>query len=543
MSRMVAIFAHFDPDGVVDENTLTILKCLAGACDEVEFITTSNVDLGSVPFPDRVLARRRPNIGYDFYSYKSGLFRALSNPDVDHVLLVNSSFVVLDSNRFQSCLRQMRQLAESADVVGASASHQMGRHLQSYMLLLGPAAVKSRALTRYVNSVQPQNAKIDLILNYEVGLSQTLSAAGLRLAAVFDPPVSATADENPVHAYAEDLARATGIIKTEVLRDNQHGIDTSFVGAIASPEALERATKLIARYKAHYVVGGDRMTALKSGGNGPPELRFARWGRVRQPGVRIAVALHMFYSDLAEEFCSYLSNIVEPFDLYITTPFEKDVPELINAFARVASSVTIAVSENRGRDIGPFISLLRSGHLDSYPAVLKIHSKKSRYSAQGDHWRQSILGALMGTSYKVLRSVDLVMRDGVGMVGPHDYYLTDPSFLGANKSGLDKLVPKRPNGLPPASQDLGFFAGSMFWFRPAALAQLQRLPASELDFEPENGAQDGTLAHAIERAFGPLARAEGFRTTTIHLNGQEIHDIPTRTNRVPVLDVSGRNAS
>jgi len=543
MSRSVAIFAHFDPDGIVDENTLDVLGSLARFFDEVHFITTSDVDLAGVAFPDRVFASRRPNIGYDFYSYKAGLVRALGRSDVDTIVLVNSSFLVIDSGQFRSCLRQMKHLAQTADAVGASASEQMGRHLQSYLLLLGPAAVRSPALTRYVNSIQPQNAKIDLILNFEVGLSQALTAAGLKLAAVFEPEASTGEAANPVHTFADKVARATGLIKTEVLRDNQHGIDTGFVRALATPKALAQITAVIDRQKAHYVVGGNHMAALKTGASGPPSLRCARWGQARQPGVRIAVALHMFYIDLAEEFCSYLSNIIEPFDLFITTPFEKDVPQLINAFARVASSVTVAVSENRGRDIGPFIALLRAGHLDGYPAVLKLHSKKSRYSGAGDHWRRSILGALIGTSYKVFQSVDLLTRDRAGIVGPHDYYLTDPSFLGGNRVILDRLAGGLPGVSGPPSEDLGFFGGSMFWFRSEALSHFQRLQAFELDFEPENGALDGTLAHAVERAFAPVARAAGFRTTTIYLNGREIHDSPTRTNRVPVLAATPRSQS
>jgi len=541
MSRIVAIFAHFDPDCIVDDNALAILQTLSRVCEKVDFITTSPVELAKVGFPERVSARRRPNIGYDFYSYKSGLFSALNDPEVDHIFLVNSSFVVLDPKRFETCLQQMLQLAQSEDVVGASISHQMGRHVQSYLMLLGPAAIKSQALVRYVNAIQPQSSKIDLILNYELGLSQTLNQAGLKLAAVFEPPLTASDAANPVHANADELARATGIIKTEVLRDNQHAVDLEFVQTFATAEALTRAEALIARYRQHYVVGGDRMTALKSADRGPPALRYARWGQVCQPGVRIAVAAHMFYSDLAEEFCSYLSNIVEPFDLFVTTPFEKDVPQLINGFARVASSVTIAVSENRGRDIGPFIALLRSGQLDVYPAVLKLHSKKSRYSDAGDLWRKTILGALIGTSYKALQSVDLLLRSDVGMVGPHDYYLTDPFFLGGNRKKLDALLASLPGASQNTPGDLGFFAGSMFWFRPEALRHFQHLQAFELDFEPENGAQDGTLAHAVERAFGPVVRAEGFRTSSIYLNGKEIHDTPTRTNRVPVLGSTRRD--
>lgn len=535
MKKTIAIFAHFDPDGIVDANTLEILRILALECDEVDFVTTAEINLESVDFPSGVNAFRRPNIGYDFYSYKSGLVNRLEQGDVGQIFLVNSSFLVLDSERLRRCLQTMKTEAERADLVGVSVSYQMGRHLQSYLLLLGAGAVSSPTILGFVNSIQPQNAKIDLILSYEIGLTKAAEKAGLHIHAVFDPLESVSGNANPVHANAQALAQIAGIVKTEVLRNNQHGIDTRFVELIAAPDALKRITPLIERYRDHYTVGTDQIASLRQAQSGPPQLRFARWGRTHQPGVRIAVALHMFYSDLAEEFCSYLSNIIEPFDIYLTTPFEKDVPHLINAFAEVASSVTIAACENRGRDIGPFVSLLRSGHLDSYKVVLKLHSKKSRYSVHGDHWRQSILGALVGTSYKVLRSVEILSQERVGLVGPHDYYLTDETFWGGNRAIVERLAQQLPEAARRLPQDLGFFAGSMFWFKPSALRYFQKLPPSELDFEPENGAQDATLAHGIERALGPIVRATGFRTTSIYLDGQEIHDTPTRANRVPVL--------
>ena len=62
-----------------------------------------------------------------------------------------------------------------------------------------------------------------------------------------------------------------------------------------------------------------------------------------------------------------------------------------------------------------------------------------------------------------------------------------------------------------------FPAGSMFWFKPKALAPLLENVLTIEDFPVESGQVDGTLAHAIERAFLFIVEASGF--TWIKVDG------------------------
>jgi hypothetical protein len=232
-----------------------------------------------------------------------------------------------------------------------------------------------------------------------------------------------------------------------------------------------------------------------------------------------AIYIHLFFADQWPDFCHRLGQIDMPFDLHISAPHRR--PELEEQIRRAFPCVVFHPCDNRGRDVWPFVQLLQRGTFDRYVAVCKLHTKKSDhlYCGEGQpdfgrRWRRSAMLELIGTTERVARIVDRFRSDPtVGIVGPGNLWIDEPpgsDGWGARKNRGPMASLAVRLGISENAIRNNFFAGTMFWFRPAALAGLSAGRFSAADFEPEPLPQEGALAHGFERTFNLLAESAGF---------------------------------
>ncbi len=554
--RVAAVLAHYDPDGRVDPSFCEVVSAFADVTQRVVIVSTSKISAQGPLRDPRVTIIERPNVGYDFYSYRVGLEALGDVSAMDAVFFANSSFLIVKPQAFKAALRQMLSEGTAGALVGATESLRHQRHLQSYLFLAPAAVLRSQWFRPWFGAVSPKDTKDEVIKEYELGLSAEAHRSGAGIA----PLLRLSAREkrkmwlsslraklrthgilgaakhlfslrwlsgNPAHFAALPLAERLGLIKAELLRDNPHALDLSWLQAVAAPESLRQVEAFVERFSARLGASGSPA--------GLPRIRAVSFPASLLPQPSTAVVVHAYYVDPLPELRRHLLHFTEPFDLFVTTPNESDVPLILDSLRGCAANLTIAICENRGRDVGPFLSLLREGFLDRYQAVLKLHLKKSLYSEAGDAWRRSLFSELCGDASAINRAISLLHRGDIGLVGPHQYFLTNPRFWGSNRAnvrGMLRAVGALPSGAEP---DMAFFAGSMFWFSPRALVGLCRLPAELLDFPAETGLQDGTTAHAVERMFALLARHAGFKVTTAQLAGEDVFELNCSRNGVPVL--------
>lgn len=239
--------------------------------------------------------------------------------------------------------------------------------------------------------------------------------------------------------------------------------------------------------------------------------RSERGQRAEAPGMATAMVAHVFYPELIPEVLACLGHLPAGSHCHLTAP--PDVAAQLPRAILARSDVTLHAAENRGRDIAPFLALLRSGSLNDYDAVLKVHTKRSPHLPHGEILRKALFASLAGRASTVSRVLGQMRDPAVGMVGWRRVFMTAKRHWHTNRERVEDLARRLD---PPAEPRLAFFGGSMFWFRPAAFGSVARTIIRQEDFEPEAGQIDGTLHHALERCFAIAAAASGYSVRDTH---------------------------
>jgi len=166
----ISIFAHYDKDNIVDEYVFYYLKELKKVSNKIIFVTVSDINQGYINKLEQldIEVIKRENIGYDFYSYKTGIER-LNLSDYDELILCNDSVygpIVSLEKIFE------KMSASLCDFWGITASRSISSHLQSYFLVFKSNILHSNNFLEFWNNVEILENKQSIIERYEVGLSQ-----------------------------------------------------------------------------------------------------------------------------------------------------------------------------------------------------------------------------------------------------------------------------------------------------------------------------------------------------------------------------------
>ena len=229
--------------------------------------------------------------------------------------------------------------------------------------------------------------------------------------------------------------------------------------------------------------------------------------------LKIAVVVHAYYEDLVEELLDYTKNIPIEYTILLSVVSQqgKDIAVLW-ASKNNFNNIKIKIVENRGRDIAPAFISFRD-EIKEHDLICKIHSKKSLYTgAEQTGWRKQLVSNLLKDELVVSNIINMFQTDSkTGIVYPISYLLPYWAYTWLSNKNIAFELQSKLNVPLPTSGYIDYPMGSMFWFRPLALSQLLDETILIEDFKEEPCGNDGTFAHAIERALVYIAHHNGYK--------------------------------
>lgn len=494
-----AILSHYDVDSKGDIYLEKIISELNNQCSTVFIITTSGFQPQfNITKYKNIKIFDRPNLGYDFSSYKFGLKKLGEQAFLyDQIILLNDSFYC--DNNFS--LRRILNNSVGYDLYSITSSKQFAYHLQSYFIIFSKKTITSKFFLNFWSKIYHLKSKLDIITQYEISLTQKSLEEGLKVSSYFKNNIN---KKNTIHNYWKKIYKKLGLLKIDLVR---YKISKFKIEEIV-PEIKKIIISHQSRTRLHYqhrqLTAANFVTANNN---------FFTYQLIGRRKSFVAVILHLYYLELAQEIKNYLLKIPKNLDLFISIHQSKEISSVINIFRPISNSIFIYPTENKGRDVKPFIELFQNHSLDQYDCILKIHSKKSNHSTLGQSWRKEIYSNLLPCPKIIDSTINNFKNDKLlGIVANTSQYLSNEMYWGSNKERLIEICSSLK--IEKKYIELLFIAGTMFWFRPQIIKPLIKV-ININDFEEEKGQIDGTLAHTLERIFCIIAKSLNLKITSI----------------------------
>jgi len=222
---------------------------------------------------------------------------------------------------------------------------------------------------------------------------------------------------------------------------------------------------------------------------------------------RPCAVIHAWYVDVLDELVEALRASTIDWRVVITTAPERenDVRARVQVLGLDAD---IVVFENRGRDVLPFLQMAGRLYGEGVRIVLKLHTKRSTHRQDGEAWRLDLVEKLLAPERAARILSALEQRPELGLIAADGHLQPLRHFQGANQANIAYLCRRMGIDMPDLETDR-FIAGTMFWIRLDAMLPLLDAHLGEWEFADETGQVDGTMAHAIERVFGMIAKHQG----------------------------------
>ena len=225
--------------------------------------------------------------------------------------------------------------------------------------------------------------------------------------------------------------------------------------------------------------------------------------------IKLCVLVHAFHTDIWRELAGYIKNLRDvPHDLYVNLVDSSWTEDVLSEIRIDFPEARVYISENIGRDIGGFVSLMQNIDMKKYEVFCLLHTKKSPHVGDllARKWRTELLSAILESPSIASKNVALMLTDeAVGQIGSLRWRNT---HVHRNEKKYLELLDTL--GVRESARDCEYLSGTMMLVRRHVLERIflvLRDVAFEVgDDKPLEFHIDGQIAHAVERIIGNVVR-------------------------------------
>jgi len=227
---------------------------------------------------------------------------------------------------------------------------------------------------------------------------------------------------------------------------------------------------------------------------------------------KIAVHLHVFYTELLDEFLDQFAFFAFDYDLYLTTNTDEKEVMIRETLSNRQVQAHVICTENYGRDIMPFLAL--KDKLRQYDIVGHFHTKRSLEAAffAGESWRKELIDMLIKPANNIMQNFQTNEKLGIVIADI-------PSFFRFNRvvdaDNENKMIAPIMNDIWKRMKmrkkvnfhDFRTFTmsyGTYFWAKTQILEPLFDLEIMKKEV-PDEPLPQNRILHAIERVMIYLA--------------------------------------
>lgn len=469
--------------------------------------------------------------GYDVNRWNYVLQMIIDKTDADEIILFNDSFfgpLFPLGNMFQS------MESEDIDFWGVTDCRKAQlkkneRCIQTYFMVFKRSAYIRKSFRKYWKKL-PQIKNIDMYEKFvDDKLTSTLISDGLKYGTYVNTPraVEKGRELNYVLIEPNYLVQkkkmpfvskhAFNVKKETMLSYNTASEISSLMDYIKNCTVYDE--QIIYKYFIHRLNVYDlKLLFNKNCIITKPKKNWAR--RI----TKVAIYAHLYYEDLFEYAISYLVNIPDYIDIYISTSSKEKREQIESELKKKTNrKVKIIVTNKQGREWSAFLMETKK-YLLEYELLCMIHDKKSSqmfFETVGRHFCDVLWENLLLDASYIDGVVELFENNReIGVAVPPNVYHgtffdTSIDFWTICYEKVEELAKKLNISSNLNREKPPIALGTAFWARTDALRELLEYPFTYDDFPKEPMAVDGTFSHALERIIPYVAQNNQYYTMTI----------------------------